>query len=278
MIEREDPEAFKHRVQAAFDITGSAYGTAGDFHWQFAERLVGHAPLHLGQRVLDVATGTAPAAILAARLIGPTGLVVGVDLSPGMLTHAQRNIAAAGVASILLMRGDAARLPFLDEQFDVILCSSSIVWFPSIPAALREWRRVLRPGGWLAFSCFGGAARYTTQTLLGAALRPYGIQYFDLNEPLNTPQKCLGALQDAGFARIRIHVEREQMFTSDPGESFEQACGGLRRLRIQLGAEQLEHARTRYIAAFQDLLATQYSWNHDFEQFVVAQRPQQGGL
>jgi protein-L-isoaspartate(D-aspartate) O-methyltransferase len=273
MVERTNPDEFRQQVQAAFDATGPAYGTPGDFHWQFAERLVHHAPLSTGQRVLDVATGTAPAAIVAARIVGAGGQVIGVDLSPGMLAHARRNIAAMGESSILLMQGSGDELPFLDEQFDVVLCSSSIVWFPNIHHALQEWHRLLKPGGWVAFSCFGGLARYTTQTLLGAVLKPYGIVYFDLNEPLNTPEKCHQAVAAAGFVHVAVHIDQETTFTTNPLESFSQAHGGARRLQLQLSHAQAEQARTSYMAGLQELLATQEMWNNDFEQLVVAQRP-----
>jgi ubiquinone/menaquinone biosynthesis C-methylase UbiE len=272
MVERTNPEEFRHLVQAAFDATGPAYGTPGDFHWQFAERLLQHARLYPGQRVLDIATGTGPAAIMAARIVGACGQVVGVDLSPGMLAHARRNIAASGVPSIMLMRGSGDELPFLDEQFDAVLCSSSIVRFPNISCALREWYRVLKPAGWVAFSCFGGLARYTTQTLLGSVLQPYGIVYFDLNEPLNTPEKCWQAAEDAGFVHVRVHVDREMAPTTDPQESFDQAYGGVRRLQLQLDPSQIEQVRAAYIAGFREQLTTREVWNHDFEQFVVAQR------
>src|SRR5579862_6941183 len=64
MVERTNSDVFRQQVQAAFDVTGPAYGTPGDFHWPFAERLIHRAPLAPGQHVLDVATGTAPAAIM----------------------------------------------------------------------------------------------------------------------------------------------------------------------------------------------------------------------
>jgi ubiquinone/menaquinone biosynthesis C-methylase UbiE len=122
---------------------------------------VEHAPLHEAQTVLDVATGTAPAAIQAARRVGDSGSVVGVDISPGILKLAKRNIAAMGLTNIQLHEGNAEQLVFPDESFDGILCSSAIVWFPNIPRTLHEWYRMVRPGGWIDFSCFGGPARQT---------------------------------------------------------------------------------------------------------------------
>jgi ubiquinone/menaquinone biosynthesis C-methylase UbiE len=161
-----EPERFKQQVRAGFDATPAYYGTEGDFHWEFAKRLIARAPLRPGQAVVDVATGTAPAAIMAAQIVGPAGSVIGIDISPGMLRHANRNIAAANVPNIHLQVGDAECLPFRESSFDGVLCSSAIAWFPDIQRALTEWHRVVQPGGWIAFSCFGGPARQTINDLV----------------------------------------------------------------------------------------------------------------
>lgn len=100
--------------------------------------MVARARLQPGQSVLDVATGTGPAAIAAAEVAGERGHVRGVDISPGMLALARRNVAASEVGNVTLIEADGARLPFEAEVFDVVLCSSSIVWFPDIHAALTE--------------------------------------------------------------------------------------------------------------------------------------------
>lgn len=164
-----------------------------------------HASPQPGERVLDVATGTAPAAIAATRAVGPGGSVTGVDVSPGMLAHARRNIAASGVGNVALIEADGARLPFGTSSFDVATCSSSIVWFPDIPDALREWQRVIQPGGRLVFSTMAASA-LPLGALYRAHLRGYGVDFPDLNEPLNTPEKCRRAMRKAGFGRATICV------------------------------------------------------------------------
>ncbi len=127
MFDMPNPDQFKAGVRASFDATSPTYGTAGDYHWAFAQRLVERAPLRPGLQVLDVATGTGPAAIMTARIVGLEGRVVGIDLSPGILELAKCNVAAAGLEQVQVVVGDAEQLDFPDEQFDGILCSSSIV-------------------------------------------------------------------------------------------------------------------------------------------------------
>jgi ubiquinone/menaquinone biosynthesis C-methylase UbiE len=197
MFDLRQPDQFKKRVRASFDTTTSKYGTNNDFHWQFAARLISHAPLQVGQTIIDVATGTAPAAILAAPIIGETGLIVGVDISSGILRLARSNCHNARIPNIVLVCGDAESIPFQRKCVDGLLCSSAIVWFPDIPRALYNWYQILRPKGWIAFSCFGGLARKTVIGLLGRLLKPYGQLLPELNAPLNTPENvdhCCSAL------------------------------------------------------------------------------------
>lgn len=219
-FDRDQPDPFKQQVRRSFDATTASYGTNGDVHWQFARRLIDRAPLQPDQIVLDVTTGTAPAAIMAARIVGSGGRVMGVDLAPGILRLAQRNIVPARTDTIDLIGGNAEYLPFADNSFDVIVCSSAIVWFPAIDRALSEWRRVLCPGGAIAFSCFGGPARQTINDLIRRLLAPYGVGFPELNTPLNTPEKCRAIVQAAGFRNVRIAIDREQQFTLDPDTSF----------------------------------------------------------
>jgi ubiquinone/menaquinone biosynthesis C-methylase UbiE len=265
-------EEFKHAVRASFDATPPDYGSKGDFHWQFAQRLVDRAPLRPGQVVLDIATGTAPAAIMAASRLGGRGFVVGIDLSPGILALAQRNILATHHANIALVRGDAERLPVRDSSVDGLMCSSAIVWFPDIPQALREWRRVLRTGGWVAFSCFGGLARQTLIGLLSRLLARYGRLLPELNAPLNTPEKCRRMLEAAGFRDIDVQIANQQRLPATAEESFQWAWASRRRFNIDLPPAQLAQLKRQYLVEFALLAPEQATWNHDYEQFVVASK------
>jgi protein-L-isoaspartate(D-aspartate) O-methyltransferase len=262
-------EQFKRVVRDSFDATPPEYGTNGDFHWLFARRLVGHAPIQLGQTVLDVATGTAPAALMAAQIVGSHGQVVGVDLSRGILERARQNIAASGLTNIRLQVGDAENLQVPAATLDGILCSSAIVWFPDILGALREWQRVLRPGGWIAFSCFGGPARQTINELMIRLLAAYGISYHELNTPLNSPQKCERLVRMAGFSHITVYTGNEQHFSTDPETSFAQAWGLPARLNIRLSPERIAQLKAAYSAEFMRLAREEDDWNQDYEQFVI---------
>jgi ubiquinone/menaquinone biosynthesis C-methylase UbiE len=202
MFDLTHPTQFKRLVRASFDKTDPSYGTQGDFHWQFASRLLAHTPIQAGDILVDVATGTAPAAIMAAQRVGAQGQIVGLDISPGILAQARHHLATAEVPNCVLVCGDAEALPLRDACADGIVCSSAIVWLPTIPRALADWYRVLRPSGWLAFSCFGGLARQTSIGLLSRLLKPYGQLLPELNAPLNSSGVDVAAAEGNWSARL----------------------------------------------------------------------------
>jgi SAM-dependent methyltransferase len=113
-----------------------------------AARLVRHAGIRSGQRVLDVGCGTGPVAITAARL---GARVTGLDLTPELLEHAREN---AGIAEVEVEwhQGDAEALPFGDGSFDVVVSQFGHIFAPRPEVAVAEMLRVLKSGGTIAFS------------------------------------------------------------------------------------------------------------------------------
>ena len=116
---------------------------------QWAPLMVDIAGIADSQRVLDVACGSGVAARAAADRVGPTGSVIGLDLNPAML-----EVAAATRDDIEWRQGDAARLPFGDQEFDAVLCQSALFFFPDVDAAVAEMARVVRPGGAVAVQTY----------------------------------------------------------------------------------------------------------------------------
>jgi ubiquinone/menaquinone biosynthesis C-methylase UbiE len=112
----------------------------------WAPLLVDAANLALDERVLDVACGTGVVTRIAAKRVGPTGRVVGVDLNPGMIAVAQSLPAPAG-ARIEWLERSALDLRLEDASFDVVLCQQGLQFFPDKVVALREMHRVLNHGG-----------------------------------------------------------------------------------------------------------------------------------
>ena len=103
-----------------------------------------------GERILELGCGAGGALIALARAAGQTGRVVGLDLSPGMISQAAARLRRAGLADrAVLLVGDATSIPWPDVSVDALFMAFTLELFdtPEIPLVLAECRRVLRPGG-----------------------------------------------------------------------------------------------------------------------------------
>jgi len=120
------------------------------------EQLIARAALAPGQYVLDLGTGTGSVAIRAASLVGPSGQVSGVDLSPEMLALAQQRGAALGLTNCSFQDGRGEAIPATNRSFDVLLASLSLMYVVDRAAAAREIARVLRLGGRFVASVWAG--------------------------------------------------------------------------------------------------------------------------
>ncbi|GAA3351713.1 hypothetical protein GCM10020358_82470 [Amorphoplanes nipponensis] len=140
-------------VVGTFDQAAASYDSVGvDFFTPMGSELVRRAAVRPGEHVLDVGCGRGAVLLSAAAAAGPTGRVVGIDLAPAMveLTRA----ATASLPGVSVRVGDAGAPDFPPGSFDVVTAGLVLFFLPDLPAALAAYRRLLRPGGRLAFSSF----------------------------------------------------------------------------------------------------------------------------
>ena len=100
-----------------------------------------------GERVLDLGSGAGTDSLIAAQMVGPTGSVIGIDMTPAMLGKARGAAAETGVSNVEFVESEAEHLPFPDGSFDVVISNGVIDLIPDKDAVFAELYRVLTPGG-----------------------------------------------------------------------------------------------------------------------------------
>jgi len=161
------------------------------------------ANLKPGETVLDLGCGGGFDCFLAARQVGPTGLVIGVDMTPEMVHLARENTRKAGVPNVDFRLGEIERLPVADASVDVIMSNCVINLSPNKPAVYREAFRVLKPGGRLAISDTVATAPLPESVHNDLTLLAECVSGSETIENLEA------ILQDAGFQDIQITPKDE---------------------------------------------------------------------
>jgi len=103
--------------------------------------------LYAGERVLDLGSGAGTDSLIAAQMVGESGRVTGVDMTPAMLAKARAAAAEMGAANVEFVEAEAEQLPFADETFDVVVSNGVIDLIPDKEAVFSELYRVLAPSG-----------------------------------------------------------------------------------------------------------------------------------
>lgn len=154
-----------------------------------------------GETVLDLGSGGGIDCFLAAKRVGPSGRVIGVDMTPEMLDRARRNAAEAGFDNVEFRLGEIEHLPVADATVDVIISNCVVNLVPDKAAVFADAFRVLKPGGRLSIS---------DMVLLGEipiALRDSVDAYVACLSGAILKDDYLALLAEAGFTDIEVTSE-----------------------------------------------------------------------
>jgi ubiquinone/menaquinone biosynthesis C-methylase UbiE len=123
----------------------------GQLYNDYTEHALQLAGLRPGMRVLDVGCGPGDVSFIAARLVGPTGSVLGVDAAPEMIELARARASEQGLSAVHFKQAEIDAIT-LDEPVDAVIGRLILIHLPDPAAALRQLRAFVRPGGAIAFS------------------------------------------------------------------------------------------------------------------------------
>jgi ubiquinone/menaquinone biosynthesis C-methylase UbiE len=151
----------QRRVQRyGWDLAAKSYEPLWKTQLAVAQsELLARAALVPGEQVLDVACGTGLVAFGAAEAVGPSGSVVGIDLSDGMVNAARRQAETRQLSNVRFERMDAEFLVLPDHAFDACLCALGLMYMPNPERAVLEMRRVTRPAGRIGLAVWGERSR-----------------------------------------------------------------------------------------------------------------------
>lgn len=263
----DEPSAIVQRkahVAGLFDRTAATYDQVGpEIFAHFGRRLVDLAQISPGATVLDVAMGRGAVLFPAAVAAGARGYVTGIDISAAMVRETAAEIDRRGLAAnATVVQMDGESLEFADESFDYTLCGLALMFFPQVESAMAELRRVLKPGGTLGVTTWDKSFSTHTRWLdeiVNAHLPPKPASNQPAAPPsrqralLDTVDGLAAALEAAGFATVRVHLETHEIVHTSAEGLWSSLWshgmrGALEQVEATSGADGLQRLKAAVLA------------------------------
>jgi len=218
-------------VAALFDAVADEYDQSGvDFFAPIAQGLVDALSPAPGERVADLGCGRGAATVLLARAVAPSGSVVGLDVSDGMLAYAREAVEREGL-DVDLRRGDASAPELPPGELDVVASSLVLFFLPDAAAALERWVQLLAVGGRIGVATFGeqdpvwGAVDREFQPWVPQAMRDPRV--VGPHSPFGSDAGMEQLLRDAGATDVHTTTLRlpVRFGTLERWEAFSRGTG-----------------------------------------------------
>ena len=246
----------QRRVQRyGWDLAAAGYEDLWQHQLAFAQaRLlaqIAQIALMPGEQVLDVACDTGLVSLEAAHAVAPLGQILGIDLSGQMVDTARRRAGAQGMSNAHFVRMDGEALAIFDARFDAALCALGLMYMPEPVQALREMRRVLKPGGRLGLAVWGERARCAWSAVFPIVDAEVASEVCPLFFSLGQSGVLARLCETAGFHAVRQHRIATTLDYADARQACDAAfVGGPVALAwARFGEDVRDRVRARYVEA-----------------------------
>jgi SAM-dependent methyltransferase len=212
-VSSADPDALRSEILERWEHAARGWGKHAermrDFGMPVSSWMIEHARLQPGQRVLELAAGPGDTGFLAAELIRPGGVLLSTDGTENMLEVARARANELGIDNVEFRRIELEWVDLDTASVDAVLCKWGLMFSVDPEAALREWRRVLRPGGRVALAAWDEPPLNDWATIPTRALVELGhAEPPDPEAPgmfvLAAPGRLQELLESAGFTDVVV--------------------------------------------------------------------------
>lgn len=263
------------RAARTYGAAADHYGrTALSFWDRFGAETVAGLPLAAGHTVLDLCCGAGASAIPAARLVGPEGRVLGVDVADSLLEMARARAAREGLANIEFRAGDATGTALPDGSFDAVICVFGVFFAPDMAGFVAEMWRLVRPGGVLAITTWGAGLFEPANTAFWESVRevePSLFKAFNPWDEITTQAALTDLLARGGVEHPAVRAAPGWHHLDHPDRFWDIVLGtGYRATIDALSQEQRDTVRTRLLGRLRSEGITSVRTD---VVFSIAQRP-----
>ncbi|MGQ0632435.1 MAG: class I SAM-dependent methyltransferase [Sporichthyaceae bacterium] len=245
-------------IAAAFDNSADSYEQVGvEFFAPLGAELARRAAPRPGERVLDLGCGRGHCLLPVAEAVGPSGEVIGTDLSARMVELCGAAVAARGLTQARVELGDAADPAFAPAGFDLVTAGMVMFFVPAPREAMPRVVALLRPGGRFAMSSFGASDPKFDETMAILYRHRVGPEWTDNpDKPFTSHDTITAMLHDAGLVDVEItELQHDISFATTDGYWAWVGSHGGRIMIDQVTADALPAARADVEAMLRPHLA-----------------------